>query len=63
MAMSKALVYYHRLGDWTEQPNLFNPYWRAKLHPFKALDAAMVLGAAGQGQWAAVAGVGQVPLN
>jgi hypothetical protein len=46
-ALSKALVYYHRLGNWREQPNMFNPFWRAKLHPFTTTEAAMVLGAAG----------------
>ncbi|MCP3139159.1 hypothetical protein [Pyxidicoccus xibeiensis] len=47
--LSKALVYYHRFGSngWREAPNMFNPYWRAKLHPFRATEAATVLGAAG----------------
>ncbi len=59
--LSKALVYYHRFdnGDlteervagaeegWREPPNLFAPYWRAKLHPFTQEEAARVLGAAG----------------
>ena len=31
-AFSKAMVYYHRIGDWSDYPNLFNPYWRAKLN-------------------------------
>jgi hypothetical protein len=54
-ALSKALVYYHRLNSsnpsadngWREAPNLFNPYWRAKLHPFTAEQAAQVLLSAG----------------
>jgi hypothetical protein len=48
-ALSKALIYYHRFGanGWAEAPNLFNPYWRAKLHPFTAQEAAKVLGLAG----------------
>jgi len=33
-AVSKALVYFHRMDDWAFPPNLFDPYWRAKLHPF-----------------------------
>ena len=33
-AISKAMVYYHRLGDWKEGPNFFNPYWRAKMESF-----------------------------
>ncbi|RKI68477.1 hypothetical protein D7X55_12410 [Corallococcus sp. AB049A] len=56
-AVSKALVYYHRLGQggWQEQPNLFNPFWRAKLHPFKAEEVAKVLGAAGNADAAQIA--------
>jgi hypothetical protein len=48
-ALSKALVYYHRFGQngWREAPTLFNPYWRAKLHPFTGQEAAKVLAAAG----------------
>jgi len=34
MAVSKALVYFHRMDHWKFPPNLFDPYWRAKLHPF-----------------------------
>lgn len=30
---ARSMVYYHRTGAWTEPPNLFNPYWRAKLGP------------------------------
>ncbi|HYO57629.1 hypothetical protein [Archangium sp.] len=47
-ALSKAMVYYHRFGEngWREAPNLFNPYWRAKLHPFTQEQAAEVLSAA-----------------
>lgn len=42
-SVSKALVYYHRIGDWSDYPNLFNPYWRAKLEPMTAAEAARVL--------------------
>lgn len=41
-SMSKAVVYYHHPGYWREPPNFFNPYWRAKLHPFAASEAAAV---------------------
>jgi hypothetical protein len=56
-ALSKAKVYYHRLGrgGWREAPSLFNPYWRAKLHPFNAREAAQVLGAAGNSDAAQIA--------
>lgn len=53
--LSQALVYYHRLGSWKEMPNLFGPYWRAKLHPLPAQQAADVLTAAGNEDAAAVA--------
>jgi|GEM_PF-1604050 len=42
-AFSKAQVYYHRIGDWSDYPNLFNPYWRAKLHPMTTRDIATTL--------------------
>ncbi|MBI5549340.1 MAG: hypothetical protein HY901_36100 [Deltaproteobacteria bacterium] len=31
---ARSRVYYHRPGHWTEPPNLFNPFWKAKLGPF-----------------------------
>lgn len=62
MALSKALVYYHRLGNWQAHPNLFQPYWRAKLHPFTGTEAGVVLGAAGEVEWGLVAATGLVPL-
>ena len=34
-ATSVAQVYYHRPGWWWEHPNLFNPFWRAKLAPIQ----------------------------
>ena len=52
MALSKALVYYHRFGSWKEHPNLFNPYWRAKLHPFKPQESAKVLAISGATDYA-----------
>ena len=33
-AVSKALTYYHHPGYWKEPPNFWNPFWRAKLHPW-----------------------------
>ncbi|MFP2931017.1 hypothetical protein ACLESO_38655, partial [Pyxidicoccus sp. 3LG] len=62
--LSKALVYYHRFGEngWREAPNLFNPYWRAKLHPFKPEEAREVLDAAGNSDAAQIATVPEVSL-
>ena len=34
-AVSRAMAYYHRPGNWHEHPNLFNPFWKAKLHPIE----------------------------
>lgn len=50
-AAGKAMTYYHRFhrsgtDGWKEQPNFFNPYWRAKLQPFRVTDYLEVMGAA-----------------
>ena len=37
-AVSKAMTYYHHPGNWKEPPNLWNPFWRAKLHPYSTDD-------------------------
>jgi len=29
--IARGQTYYHRPGDWAEQPNFFNPYWRPRL--------------------------------
>jgi hypothetical protein len=42
-AFAKAMVYYHRIGDWTDYPNLFNPFWRAKLQPLTTAEVGTVL--------------------
>ncbi|RKH08292.1 hypothetical protein D7V97_19965 [Corallococcus sp. CA053C] len=63
-ALSKALVYYHRLGPngWKEAPGLFNPYWRVKLHPFTAQEASEVLENAGNSDAADLAGAKDLTL-
>lgn len=62
-AVSKALVYYHRLRSWREQPNLFGPFWRAKLHPFtNGAEAANVLQKAGNSDSAEMASAPNIPL-
>lgn len=62
-ALSYALVYYHRLGDWREQPNFFGPFWRAKLHPMTADAARNALMAAGQTDAAQLTGLNGIPLD
>ncbi|MFT3841858.1 MAG: hypothetical protein QM723_33010 [Myxococcaceae bacterium] len=47
-AISKAKVYFHRFDSWQFAPTMFDPYWRAKLHPLKQQEAAELLGAVDQ---------------
>lgn len=42
-AFAAAQVYYHRPGDWKEQPNFFNPLWGARLMPVLESNAAAKL--------------------
>jgi hypothetical protein len=44
-AVSKGKVYFHRFDSWQFPPTMFDPYWRAKLHPLKQSEAAELLGA------------------
>ncbi|MGC4122864.1 MAG: Tad domain-containing protein [Myxococcales bacterium] len=59
-AMAKALVYYHRPGDWREPPSFWNPFWRAKLHPFTRGEAALVAGATGHSNTLQLVGAGAI---
>lgn len=43
-AFAAAQAYYHRPGDWKEQPNFFNPLWGARLMPVTESNAAAKLG-------------------
>lgn len=43
-AFSAAQVYYHRPGDWREQPNFFNPLWGARLMPITESNVFQKLG-------------------
>ncbi|MFL5320958.1 MAG: hypothetical protein ACJ790_14945 [Myxococcaceae bacterium] len=60
-AVSKAMVYFHRFGSWKSPPNMFDPYWRAKLHPFKTGELAIVLGASGNTDAVALAAAANLP--
>jgi hypothetical protein len=46
-AIGKAMVYFHRMDSWKFPPNLFDPYWRAKLHPMTRSEMESVLGVTG----------------
>ena len=43
-AFAAAQVYYHRPGDWREQPNFFNPLWGARLMPIMESNVLQRLG-------------------
>jgi hypothetical protein len=48
VAVGKAKAYFHQLGaSWKLPPNGFDPFWRAKLHPFKRVELREVLNIAG----------------
>lgn len=48
IAVGKAKAYFHQLGNWSVPPNGFDPFWRAKLHPFRDRDElSQVLNLAG----------------
>lgn len=48
VAVGKAKAYFHQLGaSWKLPPNGFDPFWRAKLHPFKRAELREVLNIAG----------------
>jgi hypothetical protein len=52
-AIAGGLVYYHKPNKqpggggnsdgWKEPPSVWNPYWRAKLHPLRRSDAQVAL--------------------
>ncbi len=60
LAFSKAMVYYHRIGDWSDYPNMFNPFWRAKLDTPTRAEAIMVLGTLDANAAAVVTGASAV---
>lgn len=49
VAVAKAKSYFHQLGaGWKLSPNGFDPFWRAKLHPFRSrAEFSAALGLAG----------------
>jgi hypothetical protein len=55
-AVAKGKTYFHQLGPdgWSIPPNFFDPFWRAKLHPFLRSELAAVLSAIGDDDGRAV---------
>ncbi|MBF5045550.1 hypothetical protein FGE12_24290 [Aggregicoccus sp. 17bor-14] len=42
--IARGQTYYHRPGNWAEQPNFFNPYWRPRLASvYQGLDQLPLL--------------------
>jgi hypothetical protein len=62
-AFSKAMAYYHRVGDWADYPNLFNPYWRAKLQPLTRAESMAALGLVDSQAAQVALGVSLVPTG
>jgi hypothetical protein len=46
-AVAKGKTYFHQLGAWDVPPNMFDPFWRAKLHPFVRDELRELLGLVG----------------
>lgn len=44
-AIAKGKVYFHQLGNWQVAPNMFDPFWRAKLHFFTKSEFSQIVGA------------------
>jgi hypothetical protein len=57
-AVAKAKVYFHQLGSWTAPPNLFDPFWRAKLHFFSKSELTDAVKQAGDSDGASMLGDG-----
>ncbi len=59
-AVAKGKTYFHQLGQngWQTPPNMFDPFWRAKLQSFGKDELRAVLQKAGDSQGASIAGGG-----
>lgn len=58
VAVSKAKVYFHQMGNWKVAPNFFDPFWRAKLHFFKRDEFQKVVALSGDPYGAILTGAG-----
>jgi len=62
-AVAKGKAYFHQLGQWSAPPNLFDPFWRAKLHPFVREEMADVLSKAGDSKGQQIINGGQTSVE
>lgn len=46
-AMTRAMTYFHAPGSWPRPPNMFDPYWAAKLHPLDRTQVVQLLALSG----------------
>lgn len=63
VALAKAKVYFHQLGNWKIPPNFFDPFWRSKLHFFKADELQTALGLAGDTKGIQLHSAGRAPVE
>lgn len=59
-AVAKGKTYFHQLGPngWATPPNMFDPFWRAKLQAFGKEELKTVLSKIGDSQGSAIVGGG-----
>ena len=61
--VAKGKTYFHQLDKWSAPPNLFDPFWRAKLHPFIREELKDVLGKVGDSNGQQIIGSGQTAVE
>lgn len=61
--VAKGKAYFHQLDSWAAPPNLFDPFWRAKLHPFVRDELKEILQKAGDSYGYQVANNGQTAIE
>ena len=62
-AVAKGKAYFHQLDKWAAPPNLFDPFWRAKLHPFVRDELKEVLQKVGDSNGSQIIGNGQTAVE
>ena len=61
--VAKGKTYFHQLDSWAAPPNLFDPFWRAKLHPFVRDELKEILQKVGDSNGAQIIGAGQTAVE